>query len=315
MSSIQFQHQSAVDEVKAILDTTCPINEVLSKLDDPTEDAEFLIYWFNQRKIPTIPQVIDKPVDVSKIRKARISQGTKDEAIAWKCDKAAEKVIWIHRKRYSEDSGLGKRLIDFLNDKYSSDMLILSNKNTILNPTEKTVGFLNSDNCRDIVFKNPTEKTVGFQMAVNVELNGNDTAFFPSTLLPEIFRTYSKKSESCMALALYYKATKEFTKKVLNIIEENFFLYMAERDHERGQYRETELNHTITRMEMLMIENKIDMSEIKTIVTRQEKKLDKVLDNNKDPRFVIIYRRTNWPPNCVTIGWGFEKRSSIPKDC
>jgi hypothetical protein len=320
MSSIQSQHQSAIDEVKASLDMTNPINEILDKLDDPTEDAEFLTYWLNQQKIPSMTQVIDKPTDVSKIRKAHISQKTKDEAISWKCDKAAEKVIWINRKRFSDVTKLGKKLIDFLNDKYSNSLLILSNKIATLNPTEKTVGFLDSDNCRNIVLKNPTEKTVGFKMAVNVELNGNDTTFFPSTLLPEIFKTYSKKSESCMALALYYKATKDFTKSVLNIIEENFFLYMAERDYERGQYRETELNQTITRMEMLMIENKIDMSEMKTdikevkdINKRQEKKLDKVLENQNDPRFIIIYRRTNWPPQYYKVGGGLQSNRRFQK--
>ena len=110
MSSIQSQHQSAVDEVKAALDMTNPINEILDNLDDPTEDAEFLTYWLNQQKIPSMTQVIDKPTDVSKIRKARISQKTKDEAISWKCDKAAEKVIWIHRKRFSDVTKLGDTL-------------------------------------------------------------------------------------------------------------------------------------------------------------------------------------------------------------
>jgi hypothetical protein len=257
-------------------------------------------------------QSIDKHVDVSKIQKAHISKETKDEIIAWKCNKAAEKIIWINCKQFEEIIGIENSLKSFLKDK-QDQLLILNNKTATLNYMETHVGFLNKDICRSVAIKNPTVATVGFQMAVNVILNGNDSTFFPSTLLPDIFKTYCKKSDACMALSLYYKATKDFTKAVLNIIEENFYLYMAEADHRRSQ-------DTISRMEMIMIENKIDIkairedtATIKASNGRLERQVGTLVENKSDPRFVIIYRHKDWPAKSYKVAGGLKSDRRFQK--
>jgi predicted GIY-YIG superfamily endonuclease len=187
MVAIQSQHQAAVDEVKSTLDLSNPINVVITKVDDPTEDSEILIHWLNEQSISCMVQSIDKHVDVSKIQKAHISKETKDEAIAWKCNKAAEKVIWINRKQFGDAIGIDGKLRDWLRDK--SHPIISTNDVKIIKGGEDASSLI----------------MLGYRIKQDPR---KEEIFFPSTLLLDIFKTYSGKSHKCNELELILSNAK-----------------------------------------------------------------------------------------------------------
>lgn len=316
--SIRNQHLSAIDEVKSTLDQTNPINRVINEVDDPTEESEMLLYWLNKNNIPCMLQKVYVPVDVSKIEQMKADKELKKEAIAYKSEKAAQKIIWINRKAYGEVTGLNKKLIDFLNDKHKGQQLTISNKCASINPTEKTVGFIRQQNCGLITFSNPTEKSVGFEMTINVELNGNDTTFFPSTLLPEIFKKYDHKSDVNKALSEYYRATSDFTKRVLDIIETNFFIYMCEVQYTRSQCKieqlltEMKSNNKEARREHkeAMENSERKHQEVMAHLTRRH---DRVVVNEKDPRVIAIYRHKTWPKHHIKMFAGLKTDKTYKK--
>lgn len=298
--SMRNQHQRAIDKVKGSLDQTNPINKVITKVDDPTEDSEMLIYWLDKNNIPCMLQKIYLPVDVSEIEHMKVDKKIKQEAIDYKSEKASEKIVWISRSAYAERSGLGTKLKNFLNDNFNKQLLIINDKSASINPNEKTVGFIEHQKCGLIEFKNPNEKTVGFDLTVNVKLNGNDSTYFPSTLLPEIFKKYDHKSDVNKALSEYYKATRDFTKKVLDIIETNFFIYMCEVQYERSQCT---INKLLEKQDKTI--EKID-SNHREIMGRLTRKHDRVITNDKDPRVIAIYRHNTWPKDHIKVFGGLK---------
>ena len=229
--SLVHQHQSVIDEVKVTLDQSNPINDVLDKLDNPMEESEFIIYMMLKNNVPVILQVTDIPVDVSKIQKAKLSDETKEEAIKWKCQAAAQKVVWIHRKKFSEVTGLGDKVRDMMRKQsltsISSDDLVYLEGGKIFPPSRKCETRLEIDGGK--IF--PPCHLTGF----GIEIGRKEDIYFPSTILPNIFESYAKKSELCNTLNNYYKATLDFTKKCLAIVSENFFLHVAEVDHAKSE--------------------------------------------------------------------------------
>ena len=211
MSLIQ-QHQSIIDEVKQGLDHSNPINEVLDKLDDPMDESEFILYIMLKQGVPVILQVIDNPVDASKIQKAKISDETKQEAIRWKCNQATTKVVWIHRKKFSEVTGLGDKIRKYIKDTLKCDCIdtpLMTKQADGAHPPPA------QEWLQEVILTNsaggahPPPGIVGY----NIDLSPDrKSSFFPSTALPKILESYSKKSEVCSTLNEYYRATLAFTK-------------------------------------------------------------------------------------------------------
>lgn len=255
--SLSAQHHAVITEVKTTLDLNDPIHQALSKLDDPMDESEFLLYMMLYLKVPVILQIIDKPTDVRKIMNAKVAPEAKDEAIAWKCRQNAEKILWIHRAKFAEVTGLDSKLRDFIR------------KNSMQTSTFKYIKYVGGKKSPPTWYgnsligieggkKSPPQEMIGFDLIIDPS---KEDVFFPSTALPKVLEKYHKKSEVCNALQLYHKSAMSFTKKCFDIANENLFLHLAERSFEIAEYAKTKeaQEHQKTQLKLDQLQASIDV--------------------------------------------------------